>query len=65
MYKTKRSIIAVLIFGLVAVIAAVIPHTGRGQVLEGNGEIPLNCDQQPCDSVARGRKAFNDGNLFS
>ena len=44
-------------------IAAVIPHTGRGQVLEGNGEIPLNCDQQPCDSVARGRKAFNDGNL--
>ena len=63
MYKTKRSIITVLVFGLIAVTAAVIPHTGRGQVLEGNGEIPLNCDEQPCDSVARGRKAFNDGKL--
>ena len=63
MYKTNRSIITVLVFGLIAVTAAVIPHTGRGQVLEGNGEIPLNCNEQPCDSVARGRKAFNDGKL--
>jgi cytochrome c peroxidase len=63
MYTLRRSIIAFLGFGLIAAIAAVMPHTGRGQSLEGNGAIELNCDEGPCDAVARGRKAFNDRNL--
>ena len=63
MYKTKRSIIAFLGFGLLGVIAAVMPHTGLGQGLEGNGAIELNCDDPPCDAVARGRAAFNRRNL--
>jgi cytochrome c peroxidase len=45
------------------VTLAVVPHSGFGQVLEGNGEIKLNCDEGPCDSVARGRKVFNDRKL--
>lgn len=63
MYKPKRSIIAFLILGLIAVIAVVMPHTGRGQGLEGNGATQLNCEEQPCDAVARGRAAFNRRNL--
>jgi cytochrome c peroxidase len=63
MYKPKRSIIAFLGFGLIGAIAAVVPNAGRGQTLEGNGAIELNCDETPCDAVARGRVAFNDRNL--
>jgi cytochrome c peroxidase len=63
MYKPKSSIIAFLGFGLMGVIAAVMPHTGFGQVLEGNGAMQLNCAEHPCDAVARGRAAFNDRNL--
>jgi mono/diheme cytochrome c family protein len=63
MYKPKRSIIAFLILGLIGVIAVVMPHTGRGQALEGNGATQLNCEEQPCDAVARGRAAFNRRNL--
>jgi cytochrome c peroxidase len=63
MYKSRRSIIAFLGFALIGVIAVVGPHSGRGQALEGNGAIELNCDEGPCDAVARGRKAFNDRNL--
>ena len=63
MYKRKRSIIAFLILSLISVIAVVIPHTGRGQGLEGNGATQLNCEEHPCDAVARGRAAFNRRNL--
>lgn len=63
MYKPKSSIIAFIGFGLIGVIAAVIPHTGFGQGPEGNGAIELNCDEPPCDAIARGRAAFNDRNL--
>ena len=63
MYKLKSSIIAFIGFGLIGVIAAMIPHTGFGQAADGNGAIELNCDAGPCDAVARGRKAFNDGKL--
>ena len=63
MYKPKSSIIAFLSLGLMCVIAAVMPHTGRGQALEGDGAIALNCDEGRCDAVARGRAAFNDRNL--
>ena len=44
-------------------IAIVIPQKGRGQSLEGNGATQLNCEEQPCDAVARGRAAFNRRNL--
>lgn len=63
MYKSRRSIVTFLAFALAGVIAAVVPHSGRGQALEGNGAMELNCDEGPCDAVARGRKAFNDRNL--
>lgn len=63
MYKPKNSIIALIGFGLLAVSVAVIPHPGFGQVLEGNGAMQLNCDDPPCDAVARGRAAFKKRNL--
>jgi cytochrome c peroxidase len=63
MYKSRRSIIAFLGLALISVIACVLPNTGRGQVLVGDGAIQLNCDEPPCDSVARGRAAFNRRNL--
>jgi cytochrome c peroxidase len=63
MHKLKSSTMAFFGFVLLGVIAAVVPHSGRGQALEGNGAIQLNCDEQPCDAVARGRASFNDRNL--
>src|SRR5438034_9735038 len=60
----KNPVIA--FFSLLAVmgaIAAVWPHTGFGQGSKGNGATKLNCDERPCDAVARGRAAFNDRNL--
>ena len=30
---------------------------------QGPGEIKLNCQNTPCDAVARGRVAFHDGKL--
>ncbi|HEY6120777.1 MAG TPA: hypothetical protein VIV66_12525, partial [Pyrinomonadaceae bacterium] len=63
MNKSKRSIIAFIGFALVSLVAIVVPHSGRGQGLEGNGAIDLNCDDPPCDSIARGRAAFNRRNL--
>jgi len=30
---------------------------------QGNGVTKLDCDNTPCDDIARGRAAFNDGNL--
>lgn len=64
MYRSRNSVIAVLsLLTLIGLTAAVVPHTGFGQVLEGDGTIQLNCDVQPCDAVARGRAAFNDRNL--
>src|SRR2546425_767778 len=64
MYKLKTSVIAFFgLLALVGAIAAVMPHTGFGQGSIGNGATKLNCDEGPCDAVARGRKAFNDRNL--
>jgi cytochrome c peroxidase len=51
---------SLLLFGLFAVIA---PRSGFGQEPGGNGGTKLNCDDKPCDGVARGRAAFNDRNL--
>jgi len=35
----------------------------RAAMPQGNGATKLNCSEGPCDSVARGRAAFNDRNL--
>ena len=63
MYKSRRSLIAFIGIALIGLIAALVPHSSRGQALEGNGAMGLNCDEGPCDAVARGRKAFNNRNL--
>ena len=64
MYRFRNSVIAIVgLLILIGVTVTVVPHTGFGQVLQGNGAIQLNCDVQPCDAVARGRAAFNDRNL--
>src|SRR5882724_1855484 len=63
MYKSTTSLITFLGFALIGLIAVVMPHTGFGQVSEGNGAMQLNCNERPCDAVARGRAAFNDRNL--
>jgi cytochrome c peroxidase len=62
MSRLKR----VAFFGLLALFAAVAilaPRPGFGQDSNPNGATQLNCDQPPCDAVARGRAAFNDRNL--
>jgi len=48
---------------VVGLLAVVFSSTSRsvGQA-QGNGSIKLNCHHGPCDAVARGRTAFNDGN---
>nr|ART37372.1 E58 [uncultured bacterium] len=61
MQKRKSSTIAFLGFVLLSVIAAVMPHKGLAQ--EQDGATKLNCDETPCDAVARGRAAFNRRNL--
>jgi cytochrome c peroxidase len=64
MYRYKNSVIAFLgLLTLIGLTAAVAPNTGFGQSSEEDGAMKLNCDERPCDAVARGRKAFNDGKL--
>ena len=60
----KPVIAFISLLTLVGAIAAVLPHTGLAQNSEGSGAIELNCNQPPCDAVARGRQAFNDRNLI-
>ena len=49
---------------VVSLLGIVLSSTSGGAGRpQGNGAIKLNCAQQPCDQVARGRAAFNDGNL--
>jgi cytochrome c peroxidase len=62
MYKFKLITFVGLLTFFVA-IAAVNPHTGFGQDSNRNSATKLNCDEPPCDAVARGRAAFNDRNL--
>jgi len=44
-------------------LAAALPNSGFVQSPQGNGATHINCDDKPCDAVARGRAAFNDRNL--
>jgi len=57
----RNGIVTGVVVGLLGVVfSSTSGGVGRAQ---GNGAIKLNCAQQPCDQVARGRAAFNDGNL--
>jgi cytochrome c peroxidase len=49
--------------GVLAVAGALWPRVGFGQGPSGIGASKLNCDEAPCDAVARGRVAFNDRHL--
>jgi cytochrome c peroxidase len=59
----KLKIIAFGLFALAVAIPTVAPHRSSGQESESTGALQLNCDDPPCDAVARGRKAFEDGKL--
>ena len=64
MYKSRNTVKVVLcLLALVGIIAIAEPRPGFGQDPSPNGLTRLNCDEQPCDAVARGRAAFNERNL--
>ena len=44
-------------------VAILASMSARTVIAQGNGATKLNCAVPPCDSVARGRAAFNDRNL--
>jgi cytochrome c peroxidase len=56
--KTRHWFTAVAAGG--CLVASV--YVGR-IIAQDSGATKLNCDSQPCDTVARGRAAFNDRNL--
>ena len=48
----------------VGLVVVALSNTNPGRAFaQGNGATKLDCDNQPCDGVARGRAAFNDRNL--
>jgi cytochrome c peroxidase len=62
MHKFKMlSLLAFL--ATVVVSATVNPRNGFGNVSNQDGATRLNCNEEPCDAVARGRAIFNDRNL--
>jgi len=64
MYRLLKSLlVAFFALVLLVVIAAIAPRDGFSQDTESNGATKLNCNEQPCDAVARGRAAFNRRNL--
>jgi cytochrome c peroxidase len=49
---------------IVGMVVVVLWNTNTGRVLaQENRATKLNCDDNPCDDVARGRAAFSDRNL--
>src|SRR5512145_2779004 len=62
MYKFKLMAFFCLL-ALFGATAALTPSTPFGQNPNDSGAARLNCDEPPCDAVARGRAAFNDRNL--
>ncbi len=44
-------------------VAILASMSARTVIAQGNGATKLNCAVPPCESVARGRAAFNDRNL--
>jgi cytochrome c peroxidase len=64
MYKLKSLIKAFLcLLTLVGAIGTVKPHYGLGQDPDRDGARMRNCEDGPCEAVARGRKFFNDRKL--
>jgi len=64
MYKSKNAVkVLVCVLALVGIIAISAPRPGFGQDPTPKDATRLNCDEPPCDAVARGRAAFNDRNL--
>ena len=61
MYKFK--LIAFFLLASFGSIAVITPSTSLGQDPTRDGATNLNCDQPPCDAVARGRAAFNHRRL--
>ena len=54
----------VLLVTLALTAASLLSTSGSRFILaQENGVTKLHCDSAPCDDVARGRAAFNDGNL--
>jgi cytochrome c peroxidase len=51
------------LLALFGAIAITTPSTIFGQDPNQNGAINLNCNERPCNAVARGRATFNDRNL--
>ena len=63
MYKSRVPTIILLAVTFFIGLASVLPNSGFVQSPQGNGATHINCDEKPCDAVARGRAAFNDRNL--
>jgi len=63
MYKFRVPTFILLAVTFFIGLAAVLPNSGFVQSPQGNGATRINCDDKPCDAVARGRAAFNDRNL--
>src|SRR5215207_2273609 len=63
--RTQRTAVKALLclLTLVGAIAALVPSMSLGQGPSPTGATKLNCDDTPCDAVARGRATFNDRNL--
>ena len=60
----KRWQLNVAVAAGVVLIVVMFCSVNTGPALaQGNGATKLNCDNAPCDAVARGRAAFNDRNL--
>ena len=63
MYKFRVPTFILLAVTFFIGLAAALPNSGFVQSPQGNGATRINCDDKPCDGVARGRAAFNDRNL--
>ena len=64
MYASTRAVTFFLCsIGLVGALGVASARSGFQQGLGPNDHMKLNCDEQPCDAVARGRVAFNRRNL--
>ena len=62
MYRFKRIAFFILL-ALFGTLAIINPRLGLGQDAIKDGATQLNCDEPPCDAVARGRAAFKERNL--
>jgi cytochrome c peroxidase len=60
----KTNVRFVIVAAGIGLFVAVLVSTSAAPIVaQGNGAVQLDCLSQPCNSVARGRAAFNDRNL--